>query len=198
MEPHEPEPAPGEDRSLALALVNTRVTGSRGVFERLPDAEALTRWLQRHRVDAPAPATGPDLDRFTRLRGDARVVLDSVQEQVEPPADVLTRVNATAGEVAVRPVLRPGPAALEVEWRPVPGPDGRSAATAAVARDLVVFAASDDARRVRTCAADDCDRMFVQDHGRRIWCSPGCGNRTRVQRHARRARAGRAAGSTGP
>jgi hypothetical protein len=41
---------------------------------------------------------------------------------------------------------------------------------------------------VRTCAAEDCDRMFVQDHGRRIWCSARCGARIRGRRRSARTR----------
>jgi predicted RNA-binding Zn ribbon-like protein len=184
----EPIPAPGEELSVALALVNTRVSGTRGVFDRLSDASAVGQWLQRHHLTKVKRATAAETSDLMQLRGDARAVFQAVEHHSAPDRAVLTRVNAAAAK-PVRPVLRSAGENLEMQWEPVTS----EPPTARVARDVVMFAASESAARLRTCAAEDCDRMFVQDHGRRIWCSPGCGNRMRVQRHAARARAARQA-----
>lgn len=184
----EPTPAPGEELSVALALVNTRVSGTRGVFDRLPDQQATRDWAQRHHLEKAKDAASSE--GLLRLRTDARAVFEAVEHRVSPDGDVLERVNEAASE-PVHPQLDATTAGLHLKWAPVDTADP----TAAVARDLVQFATSPFAARIRTCAADDCDRMFVQDHGRRIWCSPGCGNRMRVQRHALKKRAAAAAAS---
>lgn len=180
----EPTPAPGEDLSVALALVNTRVSGSRGVFDRLQGADAAAGWMQRHRLAKTKRQDAQAQADLLQLRTDARAVFEAVEQHAIPSGDVLDRVNAAASE-PVHPVLRTTDDGLQLWWAPI----ATAEPTAAVARDLVRFATSESAGRLRTCAADDCDRMFVQDHGRRIWCSPGCGNRMRVQRHARKKRA---------
>lgn len=181
----EPTPAPGEERSVALALVNTRVSGTRGVFDGLSGADELHGWLQRRGLLGTTEATTDERSDLLRLRDDARSVLIAVEGRTAPDRPVLDRVNAAASE-PVHPVLEIRGPTPEMRWEPT----ARERPTARIARDLILFAVSPEAARLRTCAADDCDRMFVQDHGRRIWCSPGCGNRMRVQRHAARTRTG--------
>jgi predicted RNA-binding Zn ribbon-like protein len=167
------EAPPGEDEWLPLALVNTRVTGSRGVFERLPDDAAVTSWLLGHGVAGGAGRHG-----IVSLRSDVRTVLEAVPAAGALPGKALARVNAAAAD----PVTPRLTADRTLRWEPV----GPCSATALIAREAIRLAASDAAPRLRVCAADDCDRMFVQDHGRRIWCTPRCGTRMRVQRHLAR------------
>jgi len=184
MATEEPAPAPGEERSVALALVNTRVSGTRGVFDRLSEAAELDRWLQRRDLLGTAEASATERSDVLRLRDDARAVLAALELGGAPARPVLDRVNAAASE-PVRPVLDVHGSGPVMRWESA----ARERPITRIARDLILFAVSAEAARLRTCAADDCDRMFVQDHGRRIWCSSSCGNRMRVQRHAARARA---------
>src|SRR5207302_22567 len=59
------------------------------------------------------------------------------------------------------------------------------------AADLLV---SGEAQRVRRCASETCDWLFLdtsRNHSRR-WCDmSGCGNRAKARRHYARAKAGR-------
>ena len=185
----EPAPAPGEDHSLALALVNTRVSGSRGVFDRLNDVPAVDMWLARHELTSAKHATARDAAQLIALRTDAREVLEATEHHAPASDAVLSRVN-TAASTPVHPRLSRDQEGLRLDWQP----SSSEPVTSLIARDLLLVATSPLAGRIRTCAADDCDRMFIQDHGRRLWCSPGCGNRMRVRRHsARQQRAPRAA-----
>ena len=172
--------APGEADWPALALVNTRVSGTRGVLDRLAGPDDLLVWLARQNLPTGGRVDADEFVTFTGLRDAAREVLSSVELRRPPARSAISRINRLASE-PVRPVL-----GLDrtLRWEPV----GTPAAEAAVARDVIRLASSDVALRLRTCAADDCDRMFIQDHGRRVWCSVQCGNRMRVRRHATRHR----------
>lgn len=174
-----PEPAYGEDEWAALSLVNTRVTAAAGVFERLGDEPALGVWLEARQLPAiDSPGRRGALARFRRLRADARGLLEAIEAGTPLRSDVLESVNRAAAE-PVRPVLT---ADRRLTWEPA----AAASAEAAVARDLIRLVVSADGGRVRTCAAEDCDRLFIQDHGRRIWCCNACGNRIRARRYAAR------------
>jgi predicted RNA-binding Zn ribbon-like protein len=171
-----PGPAYGEDTSTALSLVNTKVSGTSGIFDRLTDEGALARWLRCQLVEATSSPEHGRLARFQQLRADTRVLLSALQQQQALPQEALDRINATATE-PVRPVLSTN---RTLRWEPInPG-----SAEAKIARDLIRLVSSPDGTRLRICAAEDCDRMFIQDHGRTVWCSPTCGNRIRARRHA--------------
>lgn len=176
------QPERGED--LAVALVNSRVSGTRGTAEFVPDARALTAWMRDHGLSS-RPANGAQLDRFRTLRDAARHLLTALERRESPEPGAVEVVNDLAAE-AVRPRLRAAGGELRVSFVPVGSSSGDP--VGALARDVIAFVPSEAARRLRTCAADDCDRMFVVTHGRQIWCSPGCGNRMRVNRHLRRRR----------
>jgi predicted RNA-binding Zn ribbon-like protein len=181
-----PQPAHGENTSAALSLVNTKVTGTSGVLDRLAEEHALSEWLHSH---AALSGLTPSLRRpgrarlakFQQLRDDARALLTALINGEALPQAGIDRVNQTAAE-PVRPVLTGDGTIL---WKPIrPG-----ATEAQIARDLMRLLTSIDGTRLRICAAEDCDRMFLQDHGRTIWCSTACGNRMRARRHATRRRA---------
>jgi predicted RNA-binding Zn ribbon-like protein len=173
-----PEPAYGERDWLALSLVNTYVAGTGEPIDRLPDETALATWLEEHQL--PRVDRRGALVAFHRLRGYARSLLEDVGSTAPARQDLLDAINLVGAE-PVRPVLT---ATLQLEWDPVVA----ASPEAAVARDLMRLVASGESDRVRVCAAEDCDRMFVQDHRRRVWCSNACGNRVRARRHAARRR----------
>lgn len=66
-----------------------------------------------------------------------------------------------------------------------------------VARDAADFLTSGNLSRLRVCAADDCDWLFL-DQSRnqsRVWCNMQvCGNRAKARRHYARAKKSRVAG----
>jgi predicted RNA-binding Zn ribbon-like protein len=60
-------------------------------------------------------------------------------------------------------------------------------ALADLARDGALLFAEPE-HPVRACRAPGCVLYFVQQHARREWCSPECGNRARAARHYDRHR----------
>ncbi|RSD16478.1 CGNR zinc finger domain-containing protein [Amycolatopsis eburnea] len=174
--------APGEDRSPALALVNTRRLSAGGSVDDLAEPHGAAAWLRRH--DLPATALRPaDVARLSELRGAVRELLAALADDREPDPAAVTTVNAAARADAAAPQLvwRGGPLR---EWRSG-RPGTVDAAVAALARDAIDVAGGDLGRLVRPCEAHGCVRFFFREHARRRWCSTTCGDRVRAARHQR-------------
>jgi predicted RNA-binding Zn ribbon-like protein len=126
-----------------------------------------------------------DLVRLRELRVTVRVLLDAVVAgRPLPPREVDT-LNAFAADVPVVPRLFADDDRPVVRWSPQVSCPGLESA---LARDAMELVTSEDAGRLRECEASDCDRLFVQDHGRRRWCSTACGDRMRSARHYAKVR----------
>ena len=168
--------APGEERSPALALVNSRRVGE--VDDLAAPGEAAA-WLRRHEL--PAVSLGADdLSRLTDLRAAVRELLAALAEDRPPAATAVETVNAAARADAAAPQL----VWPRKEWRSTrPGTVDEVVAT--LARDAIDVAGGDLGRLVRPCEAHGCVRFFFREHARRRWCSTTCGDRVRAARHQR-------------
>lgn len=167
--------APGEERSPALALVNTRRLTAGGEVDDLAEPRAAARWL-----DLAAPLGAEDLRRVTDLRTAVRELLAALAEDREPAAAAVETVNAAARADAAAPQL----AWPRREWRST-RPGTVDEALAALARDAIDVVTGDLAPLVRPCEAHGCVRFFFREHARRRWCSTTCGDRVRAARHQR-------------
>ncbi|WIX88109.1 CGNR zinc finger domain-containing protein [Amycolatopsis sp. DG1A-15b] len=174
--------APGEDRSPALALVNTRRLTAAGQVDDLASPGAATDWLRRHGL--AAAVSGPDeLGRLTDLRAAVRELLAALADGRAPEATAVDTVNAAARADAAAPRLtwRNGPVR---EWHST-RPGSADAAVAALARDAIEVVGGELGPLVRPCEAHGCIRYYVREHARRRWCSTTCGDRVRAARHHR-------------
>ena len=169
-----PAPAPGEADFISIALVNTRVTGAGVLVERLGTAGDLCEWEIAHGLTMGKPSQR-HLRQMCLLRDDVRALFVALRAPDPLPSGLVGRINSAAA--------RRGYLQLTIDRAAVWDSEDPSNPQAVIARDAILLASSPHAERLRTCAADDCDRMFLQDHGRRLWCSPQCGNRMRVRRH---------------
>lgn len=166
--------APGEERSPALALVNTRRLSAGGEVDDLAEPADAARWLG-------LPAFGADdLRRVTDLRAAVRELLAALTEDRAPAADAVETVNAAARADAAAPQL----AWPRREWRST-RPGSLEEALATLARDAIDVVTGDLALLVRPCEAHGCVRYFFREHARRRWCSTTCGDRVRAARHQR-------------
>ncbi len=68
------------------------------------------------------------------------------------------------------------------------GESGWASWRGAVARSAIELVGETDSG-LRICDAPGCGMFYVRSHRRQEWCSPACGNRARVARHAARIRA---------
>jgi predicted RNA-binding Zn ribbon-like protein len=169
-------------------------------LERLPDPDALARWiteagLSAETDDTPVRVTEGDLTHARTLREALyRLVRAAMAGEAPDPADV-----ARANEAAARPDHAPqlaeprhdgaGPR-QPLRWTAGhPGP----AALATVARDAVLLVGGPLLARVKECENPECSLLFLDDSQarRRRWCSMDrCGNLAKVAGYRSRSRTG--------
>ncbi|MEV6878585.1 CGNR zinc finger domain-containing protein [Amycolatopsis sp. NPDC051128] len=174
--------APGEERSPALALVNSRRLGTAGEVDDLAEPHSATEWLHRHELP-PAPVGTDGLSRLTALRAAVRELLTALAESRSPEADAVATVNAAARADAAAPQLA-WPAGPRREWHST-RPGSLDEVVASLARDAIDVISGDLGELVRPCEAHGCVRFFFREHARRRWCSTTCGDRVRAARHQR-------------
>jgi predicted RNA-binding Zn ribbon-like protein len=188
--------------------LNTRWADRDGIHDALATAADATAWLDevRDRLPVVRPTRGPRRRSLTAteaaalrdLRDALRRVAAHVTDDPRPTADddlaalalddAVATINAAVGELPSR-LLRRDHGVLVADRR---SPDVAAAWTAAFAADAVPLLAGDhESGALRACLAPACVLYFVQDHPRREWCSPACGNRARVARHYERTQSAR-------
>jgi predicted RNA-binding Zn ribbon-like protein len=164
----------------AVDLANTVAPGAP---DQLADARAAERFVavERGRI--------PGVELVAQRLEDARAVRTTVRALLaarvagDPlPATETAQVNAWSAAAPTHPVLDAG-AARHVDGGRTPWDSFR----AAVARSVIELA-GDPESGVRVCPAPGCGMFYVRAHPRQEWCSPACGNRGRVARHAARSR----------
>jgi predicted RNA-binding Zn ribbon-like protein len=189
-----PSPAPGEERSLGLALVNTELAHRGEPIDLLVDADAAAAWLAARGLDRSGAAgiTDADLDGVRALRSAIRAAFVARIDGKPLDRESLVRLNAAAAFGPRAPRLSWEVGGPELDWvRPGPG-TGVDVALATIAADAIEVVSGPLGDSLRACEAHGCVRIFVQDHGRRRWCSRTCGDRVRVARHYEKTRRERA------
>jgi predicted RNA-binding Zn ribbon-like protein len=186
-----PSPAPGEDRSVALALVNTEVAQRGEPVDLIGDGDALAEWLHRHELPAPRPSAigDPGVARMRSLRTAIRALFTARTAGTRAPRSALAEINRAASLTPRVPRLtwdENGPRRA-TSWPADAEPFEIALAT--IADDAIATVLGATGERLRACEAHGCTRLFIQDHGRRRWCSRTCGDRVRFARHYRRTHA---------
>jgi predicted RNA-binding Zn ribbon-like protein len=129
-------------------------------------------------VDGPAPA---------ELQAAVSQLLAAAADGTAPSAHALDVVNSAALLARSAPQLNWPAGGRPTSWETREARPG-DAAAAEVAQALIALLTGAQGDRIRRCPAAGCGRIFVATDPRQRWCSPGCGNRTRVARHAARRR----------
>ncbi|MEW2035056.1 CGNR zinc finger domain-containing protein [Streptomyces roseifaciens] len=166
--------------ALCLELLVTGGPGPYRRYEVLHEPGDLAAWAERSRL-TPTPVLEISEAEVTGMRElrDAlfRVFMAHTHGEPHPQSDL-----ETINEAAARPSLAPAVAPTgERHWAGTPS--GTQLA-ATVARDAVELLTGPYAHRIRTCAAGDCNLIYVDTSrpGRRRWCSmEHCGNRHKVR-----------------
>lgn len=181
-------PAPGEDMSTALSLVNTQIEPRGEKVDLLPDGRTLAGWLRARGLTSRRSAAVPDedLERMRKLRAAIRTAFTARAAGRRPPRAAMATINEAAAMVPSTPRLRwndSGPV-QETVWSE--GARVADVAFAEIAVNAISTLLGDRGDRLRLCEAHNCNRMFIADHRRRRWCCRTCGDRVRVARHYRR------------
>jgi predicted RNA-binding Zn ribbon-like protein len=162
---------------LATDLVNTWYESDDGPVDYLADLRTARRWAAlldgSPRVD--------DLRLLRQLRDAVRALFLAVYRHDPVPSRSLTLVNRHAAAACAHLTLVAlGPKAhtSRVVFR---GPGQLRAKLATSCIEVLT-----GPHAVRRCAGPGCWMFFVQDHGRRRFCSEGCSHRDRQSRYRRR------------
>ncbi|MEW9518267.1 CGNR zinc finger domain-containing protein [Streptomyces tubercidicus] len=182
------DPAPGEERSVAVALANTLRGGPTGEVDHLVHARNVEGWVAEHRLATQPPRfSESDVGRLTELRAAVRALFTAAVEESAPDSAALVTVNGAAAEAPGAAQLRWLPPSLRSEWKSTV-PHTVDAVLACIASDAIDVLCGPRGTSLRQCAAHGCIRFFLREHGRRQWCSTGCGDRVRAARHYQRRR----------
>jgi predicted RNA-binding Zn ribbon-like protein len=188
---------------LAFDLVNTASARRDGPFrERLLTYDDLVRWAERVELLGSTQARGLRSEAHARP-ADAAAALHFIRElreaiyrvfsaialEDDPAPEEIGRIQAAAADAAARRrIVRRPDGQFHYEW-----PDstdlGQLAWPVAVsAADLLV---SGDHARIKECATDNCNWLFIDSSRNRSrrWCDmKDCGNRAKARRHYHRSR----------
>jgi predicted RNA-binding Zn ribbon-like protein len=201
-----PTSAPLLGEPLPVELMNTVWADRSGTHEALdtaadavswisaisgrPDVEiaGLGAWVEDASTDALA-VIHTDLRRLRDASRDlaARRTHDprGIAAESRLEGDAVATVNSLAATAPVWPILT-----WANDADPQRGLGNASSPgqvlVAEIARETIRLLAEAGGNPLRACLAPGCVLYFVQDHPRREWCSPTCGNRARQARHYQR------------
>jgi predicted RNA-binding Zn ribbon-like protein len=167
---------------LAVDLADTvRVVGDQEV-ELLEDDAALEVWIAAELPRYPrVMAARGRLEEVCDLRDLVRRLLAARTRRESLHEPDIQAINDISARSPSFPVLSTNGGHEIVEVND----DEFDLFAAEVARSLIEVI-SEDSSRVARCHAPRCGMFFVPMNPRQRWCSPECGNRARVARHATR------------
>jgi predicted RNA-binding Zn ribbon-like protein len=142
--------------------------------------------LQIHAARDPDLAVGV-LDRAIALREAIYRVFWAIADHREPEEADLVLLNEVLHNALARLEVRPSVEGFEWAW--ASGDDGLDRMLWPVARSAADLLTSEDLGRVRKCASEVCDWLFVDasKNRSRRWCTMGvCGSRAKSRRYYRR------------
>lgn len=168
---------------VALALANSSIPE-----DVLATPAGLGSWLAANHDDLgpSTPEVALRLGDFRALRAAVRDALAARATGVVVPADAIRALNEASAAVPTWPALDADDPRRPVRRTDTAGGSATARILASIARSAIDLVGNGEGLRV--CPARRCGRVFVASRGTQVWCSPACGNRTRVARHhARRA-----------
>ena len=191
---------------LCLDFANTISTRIETGREYLTNYVELVAWSQhagaltedgaealRHHAAGHPDLAAVALERATLFRETIYRIFSAIADSWEPGEADLAALNE-----ALRPALsrlEVAPSGDGFAWRWTLDGDDLDGMLWPVARSAADLITSEDLERVRQCARDGCDWLFVdtsKNHSRR-WCSMDlCGSRVKAKRYYQRKRKGAA------
>jgi predicted RNA-binding Zn ribbon-like protein len=180
-----PAPAPGEDASSALALVNTRLLVAGQPADLVGDALSASDWLAERGLVSRGTAVGDvGAARLGALREAVRSLFEARAEGRAPVPGDVSLLNAALAAAPLAPALAwddGGPRRGEQPLGPAADPVGF--ALARLAGDALGLLTRPGHAAPAPCGAHGCIRWYLRTHAARQWCSDRCGDRVRAARH---------------
>lgn len=166
----------------AVDLANTVVPG---LVDLLTTPEQLSRFIaiERGRIPGVEAADGR-LPQVREIRDTVRQLLASAAEGKPLPPLCVAQINQWSANSPTYPLLEDGIVLNRHASR-----DPFHVFAGAVAHSAIQLAGDPHGSGLRICSAPGCGMFYLRTHPRQQWCSPACGNRARVARHAARDRA---------
>lgn len=173
---------------LALDFANTVRADARGVEELIDTPQEFRSWLAAEPADLPElKVTRATITALKALR-DASVELLAAAVREEPlPSAAVQVINDAVAAGAVRRLLTPR---VRTTRHTAEADDPLARMLGVLAASVVDLLGRDDLANLARCPAPACGQFFHRSRPNMRWCSPGCGNRARVDRHRHRAPGG--------
>ncbi|HZD23926.1 MAG TPA: CGNR zinc finger domain-containing protein [Acidimicrobiia bacterium] len=169
---------------LAVELADTVRIVKGKALDLLDDEAALDRWIDAESSRFPhAHAARGHLDEVRRLRDAVKGLLAAHTSDLHLPNADLGYINDISASSPSFPTLTPAGDRKTVETNH----EAYERFAAEVARSTIDIVSADPESLAR-CGAPQCGMFFVPLNSRQRWCSPACGNRARVARHAAKSR----------
>ncbi|MEO3784409.1 CGNR zinc finger domain-containing protein [Actinocorallia sp. B10E7] len=175
------------DTEHALGIMVELVNSAEGGREGLPDLEALRVFVAASRMSGVPPVEEQDLVQVRRLRGFFREIL-----LAPDPASAVPLINELLDRVRTTPHLTDHDG---YDWHVhffAPGSRVSEHLAVECGMALAYVVAAGELDRLRSCAAEGCDRVLVdlsRNRCRRFCDSRTCGNRAHVAAYRARRRA---------
>jgi predicted RNA-binding Zn ribbon-like protein len=167
---------------LAVDFANTTIGLDGRREELIGTIEEFRGWIEAEPVELPSVEDGEIDVELVRAQRDAtgRLLRAAALALPLPAADVAF-INARVVEGGVARLLTGEAGASQL----VAG-RGFSSFLGVLAGATVDLLAREDLAAVAVCEAPGCGQVFHRSRRNQRWCSPGCGNRARVDRHRHR------------
>lgn len=171
---------------LALDFANTVRVENGQTLELLNTPVDLVRWLELE--PAPLPEVHgvflAELVEFRTVRDAACAVLHAAATNHPLPSEPVGLINTCVRFNGVVRLL--GSTHGSASHQPAAGVGGVKAVIGVCAAAVVDLVAREDLANLAVCHAPGCGQFFHRTRPNQRWCSPGCGNRARVDRHRHR------------
>lgn len=173
---------------LAVDFVNTVKIVNGQTVELIGTPGEFAGWYKAQPERLPrAEITDGGLAELRDLRNVALRLLHAAAARVALDAGDVAIINEAVRAGNTRRVLGPAVGSSTLE-----AADDLPSLGGVLASAVVDLLAKEDLANIAVCQAPDCGQFFHRSRPNQLWCSPGCGNRARVDRHRHR-KASRAA-----
>lgn len=175
--------------NLGIDFINTEVKIKGELIDLLLSERDLVEWLQQANIDADL-GERIELEKLLEFRAKARQILSQIIDRESVDSDAIASLNDYLTNYKTHYQLDESAAGYELINQKIC--NSIDDLIGLMAFELSTLIASDQRTYLKRCLNPDCVLMFVDNsrsHKRR-WCSmETCGNRAKVSKHYRKAKA---------